>query len=60
MAQAPGHRLGQIIGDTLELAIGPPLQAFANMASTSTAKASVLPDDGRVPRLGIDIYYGEV
>jgi hypothetical protein len=30
MAQAPGHRLGQIIGDTLELAIGPPLQAFAD------------------------------
>lgn len=30
MAQAPGHRLGQIIGDTLELAIGPPLQEFAD------------------------------
>lgn len=30
MAQAPGHRLGQIIGDTLELAVGPPLQTFAD------------------------------
>ena len=30
MAQAPGHRLGQIIGDTLELAIGPPLRNFAD------------------------------
>lgn len=30
MAQAPGHRLGQIIGDTLELAVGPPLQDFAD------------------------------
>lgn len=30
MAQAPGHRLGQIIGDTLELAIAPPLQRFAD------------------------------
>lgn len=30
MAQAPGHRLGQIIGDTLELAISPPLQEFAD------------------------------
>jgi hypothetical protein len=30
MAQAPGHRLGQIIGDTLELAITPPLQDFAD------------------------------
>jgi hypothetical protein len=29
MAQAPGHRLGQIIGETLELAIGPPLSDFA-------------------------------
>ena len=29
MAQAPGHRLGQIIGETLELAAGPPLQTFA-------------------------------
>jgi hypothetical protein len=29
MAQAPGHRLGQIIGDTVELAIGPPLLTFA-------------------------------
>lgn len=30
MAQAPGHRLGQIIGDTLESAIAPPLQDFAD------------------------------
>lgn len=30
MAQAPGHRLGQIIGDTLELAIGPALAKFAD------------------------------
>jgi hypothetical protein len=30
MAQAPGHRLGQIIGDTLELAVGPPLADFAD------------------------------
>jgi len=30
MAQAPGHRLGQIIGDTLEFAIGPPLAKFAD------------------------------
>jgi hypothetical protein len=30
MAQAPGHRLGQIIGDTLELAIGPCLADFAD------------------------------
>lgn len=30
MAQAPGHRLGQIIGDTLELAVGPPLAEFAD------------------------------
>lgn len=30
MAQAPGHRLGQIIGDTLEVAIGPCLQEFAD------------------------------
>lgn len=30
MAQAPGHRLGQIIGDTLELAVGPSLKDFAD------------------------------
>ena len=30
MAQAPGHRLGQIIGDALELAVGPMLQDFAD------------------------------
>ncbi len=29
MAEAPGHRLGQIIGDALELAIEPILRAFA-------------------------------
>lgn len=29
MALAPGHRLGQIIGDTLELAVEPPLRKFA-------------------------------
>lgn len=31
MAEAPGHRLGQIIGDTLEDAIKPVLQAFADV-----------------------------
>lgn len=30
MAQAPGHRLGQIIGDALELALAPILQSFAD------------------------------
>ncbi len=30
MAQAPGHRLGQIIGDTLEAAITSPLRTFAD------------------------------
>jgi hypothetical protein len=30
MAQAPGHRLGQIIGDALELSIQPILQDFAD------------------------------
>jgi len=30
MAEAPGHRLGQIIGDTLEAAIQPVLQEFAD------------------------------
>lgn len=30
MAQAPGHRLGQIIGETLELAVRPALQVFAD------------------------------
>lgn len=30
MAQAPGHRLGQIIGETLEHAISEPLEQFAN------------------------------
>lgn len=29
MAAAPGHRLGQIIGDMLELAVAPPLVKFA-------------------------------
>jgi hypothetical protein len=29
LALAPGHRLGQIIGDTLELAVEPPLATFA-------------------------------
>lgn len=29
MAEAPGHRLGQIIGDTLEAAFEPPLRDFA-------------------------------
>jgi hypothetical protein len=29
MAEAPGHRLGQIIGETLELAVGPVLADFA-------------------------------
>lgn len=30
MAQAPGHRLGQIIGDALELSMQPMLQGFAD------------------------------
>ncbi len=30
MAEAPGHRLGQIIGDALELALAPVLQDFVN------------------------------
>jgi hypothetical protein len=30
MALAPGHRLGQIIGDALEVAISPPLADFAD------------------------------
>jgi hypothetical protein len=33
MAQAPGHRLGQIIGDALELSIQPVLQDFADAHS---------------------------
>ncbi|MHB8319940.1 MAG: hypothetical protein ACYDEP_12055 [Acidimicrobiales bacterium] len=30
MAEAPGHRLGQIIGDALEIAIEPVLRSFAD------------------------------
>lgn len=30
MALAPGHRLGQIIGEMFELAVAPPLQAFCD------------------------------
>jgi hypothetical protein len=33
MAQAPGHRLGQIIGDALELSIHPVLRDFADAQS---------------------------
>lgn len=33
MAQAPGHRLGQIIGDALELSIQPVLRNFADAQS---------------------------
>lgn len=30
MAQAPGHRFGQIIGDALEVAVEPLLRSFAS------------------------------
>lgn len=29
MADSPAHRLGQIVGESLELAVGPVLRAFA-------------------------------
>lgn len=43
MAEAPGHRLGQIIGETLERSIEPVLQAFADEHSLYLDKAGDRP-----------------
>src|SRR4051812_16570820 len=43
MAEAPGHRLGQIIGETLEAALEPVLQEVADLHALYLDKKGIRP-----------------
>ena len=51
MAEAPGHRLGQIVGESLEKALEPILQAIADRHSLYLDKEGYRPARGRRKKL---------